>query len=176
MMSDPEAPEPPPALPPEGFSLRGLTTDGVDHTLKVDPDAAPEGTEADTPPAQSIPADEDRLGLPRDGLVAFRKSGGLRFSSRGFVAFRNGWVVPLAGTTGAPYRMTEAERTTLEALIPSGVSRTRHRKAKGSPDGYGYELTARHGGRTRYAEAEDGAIPEALGALIKVLQQLMPKS
>jgi hypothetical protein len=198
MMSDTEEPERRPALPPEGVSLGRLPAGGFDSSLRGGGDEAPagdlegtggagsggeapegpgleaEGAEAGAPPAQAVPADEDQLGLPRGGLVAFRKSGGLRFSSRGFVVYRSGWVVPLEGTGGRPRRMTDAAREALEALIVrSGLSRTR-RKAKGARDGYGYEVTARYGGRTRYAEAEDGAIPEALGRLIEVLQRLMP--
>ena len=180
-MSDPQEPEERPAFPAEGVSLGGLTAGGFDSSLQADEapeanDLEAEGTETGTPPAQSVPADEDRLGLPRGGMVAFRKSGGLRFSSRGIVVFRSGWVVPLEGTEGRPRSMTGTAREALEALLlHSGLSRTRHRKAKGTPDGYFYEITARYGGRTRYAEAADGSIPEDLERLIAVLQRLMPR-
>ncbi|NTU77890.1 MAG: hypothetical protein HGA45_00565 [Chloroflexales bacterium] len=178
-MSDTEEPEQRPALPPEGVSLGRLSAGGFDSSLKAGADAAPEGEwredAGEAPPVAEIPADEDRLGLPRGGLAAFRKSGGMRFSSRGFVVFRSGWVVPLTGTSGRPRRITDEAIEALEALIlRGGLSRTRRRKAKGSPDGYSYEITARYGGRTRHAEAADGAIPEELGRLIEVLQRLMP--
>ncbi|HMQ30449.1 MAG TPA: hypothetical protein PKD53_06945, partial [Chloroflexaceae bacterium] len=128
------------------------------------------------PPRRSVPADEDRLGLPRYGLVAFRKSGGLRFASRGFVVYRSGWVVPLEGTGGRPRHMTREALEALEALLlRSGMSRRRHQQVRGTRDGYAYEITARYGGRTRYAEAEDGAIPDELRRLIEVLQRLMPR-
>jgi hypothetical protein len=84
-------------------------------------------------------------------------------------------VVPLEGTDGRPRRMTAAAREAVEAmLLRSGMSRT-HRKSSGTRDGYAYEITARYGGRTRYAEYHDGAIPEEMRRLIEVLQRLMPK-
>lgn len=179
-MSDPHEPEQRPDLPPEGISLGGLTEGGFDRSLKAGaPGEAPEGGTAEaageSPPAETVAADEDRLGLPRGGLVAFRKSGGLRFTSKGFVVFRSGWVVPLEGTAGRPRQITAEAREALEGLLQtSGLSRTR-RKARATPDGYSYEITARYGGRTRYAEAADGAIPKELHRLIEVLQRLMPE-
>ncbi len=180
MMSDPHEPEQQPALPPSGVSLGGLGADDYDRSLRAEDDDVAIGFEAEDaapgrPPRQSVPADEDRLGLPRYGLVAFRKSGGLRFTSRGFVVYRSGWVVPLEGTEGRPRRMTAEALEALEALLRrSGLSRRHFRKAQGTRDGYYYEITARYDGRTRYAEAADGAIPDDLRLLIEVLQRLMP--
>jgi hypothetical protein len=176
-MSDPDEPKPR-GFPAEGVSLGGLGADGYDRSLTPgDEDAGlePEGEGPGRPPA-ARPGDEDDLALPRGGLVAFRKSGGLRFTSRGITVYRTGWVVPLEGTEGRPRHMTDEALQALEALLlHSGMSRRRHEKAAGSRDGYYYEITARYGGRTRYAEVADGAIPEELRRLIDVLQRLMPK-
>lgn len=179
MMSDPEQPERQPGLPPSGVSLGGLGAGEYDRTLYAEDTERgleAEGAEPGPPPALSPHSDDEKLALPRGGLVAFRKSGGLRFSSRGFVVYRSGWVIPLAGTEGRPRHMTAEAREALEAmLLRSGMSRTHHRKARGTRDGYSYEITARYGGRTRYAEVEDGAIPDELRRLIDVLQRLMPR-
>ena len=163
-----------PAPSPTGLALSGLAAGDVERTLKADAEPTDAPLEAAAlPPVPPTPANDDQLALPRGGLVALRKSGGLRFSSRGCVVFRNGWVVPLAGTTGNPYRITDAACTELEALIQrSGMSRSL-RKARATPDGYAYELTARYAGRTRYAEAMDGAMPPALGELIEAFQRLL---
>lgn len=176
-MSDPT--EEQPRLPAGGVSLGGLGAGDYDSTLSAGEDDAAEleeeGAETGAPPKSAVASDEDKLTLPRYGLVAFRKSGGLRFTSRGFVVYRSGWVVPLEGTDGRPRRMTAAAREAVEAmLLRSGMSRT-HRKSSGTRDGYAYEITARYGGRTRYAEYHDGAIPEEMRRLIEVLQRLMPK-
>jgi hypothetical protein len=188
-MSDPN--EEQPRLPASGISLGGLGAGEYDRSLRAGEgedaeadgadredegaDLEDEGAEAGAPPARSVAADEEKLTLPRNGLVAFRKSGGLRFTSRGFVVYRSGWVVPLEGTGGRPRHMTEAAREAVEALLlRSGMSRT-HRKRSGGGDGYAYEITARYGGRTRYAEFHDGAIPEEMRRLVEVLQRLMPK-
>lgn len=180
MMSDPQEPEQQPSLPPGGLSLGGLGAGEYDTSLRAGADEEDgleaEGAETGAPPRASVPGDEERLALPRGGLVAFRKSGGLRFTSRGIVVYRSGWVVPLEGTEGRPRHMTAEAREALEALIlRSGMSRKHHQKTRGARDGYAYEITARYGGRTRYAEAEDGAIPDGLRRLIEVLQRLMPR-
>lgn len=182
-MSDPQEPEQQPeeqpAFPTAGVSLGGLGAGEYDTSLRADEDDGleAEGAELGAPPATSAPSDEERLGLPRGGLVAFRKSGGLRFTSRGFVVYRSGWVIPLEGTAGRPRHMTAEALEALEAmLLRSGMSRKHHQKTRGTRDGYAYEITARYGGRTRYAEAEDGAIPDELRRLIEVLQRLMPRA
>ncbi len=172
-MPNPEESEQRPALPPTGLALSGLAAGDVDRTLKADAEPTDAPPEAAAPPIPPTPPNDDQLALPRGGLVALRKSGGLRFRSRGCVVFRNGWVVPLVGTTGTPHRITDAACTELEALIQrSGMSRSL-RKARATPDGYAYELTARYAGRTRYAEAMDGVIPPALGELIEALQRVL---
>jgi hypothetical protein len=176
-MSDTERPEGPADFPAEGVSLGGLEAGEFDRTLGAgDEGLEPEGAEEGRPPA-APPSDADDLGLPRGGLVAFRKSGGLRFRSRGVAVYRSGWVVPLTGTAGKPRRMTAEALGALEALVTqSGLGRKRLAKtAAGARDGYFYEITARFGGRTRYAETADGAIPEDLGRLIAVLQRLLPR-
>lgn len=179
MMSDPKEREEKPAFPAEGVSLDGAAEGGFDSSLRAGEGPADESLETEEseegkPPREAEPADTDRLGLPRGGLVAFRKSGGLRFTSRGFVVYRTGWVVPLEGTAGRPRHMTSEALQALEALLlRSRLSRT-YRKAKGTPDGYTYEITARYGGHTRYAEVVDGAIPKEQARLIVVLQRLMP--
>jgi hypothetical protein len=120
-MSDPEERDQQTGLPPDGLSLGGLGADDVDRTL---------GTGDVAPP------DDEALALPRGALVAFRKSGGLRFSSRGIVVRQSGWVEPMEGTPGRKRRITAEALATLERLLlQSGLTRVSHRKGRATRDG-----------------------------------------
>jgi hypothetical protein len=120
--------------------------------------------------------DYEPLTLPRGGLVAFRKSGGFRFSSRGFVVYRWGQVVPLAGTEGRARRLSAEARAALRhRLLMARLGQIQVAPGGGRRDGYGYELVARIGLRTRSLEFDDGAIPPELARLVELLQRLMPQ-
>ena len=162
-MSDPEEQHEPPSLPTGGFSLGGLGAAGFDHSLSDDPYAP-----TPTP-------DDEALALPHAALVAFRKSGGMRFSSRGVLVSRTGWVEPLEGTAGRKRRITDEALSTLERLLlQSGLTRVSHRKRKATPDGYSYEIAARVGGKLRQVTLDD-PVPEAQERLVRVLQRLLPR-
>ncbi|GAB4428101.1 MAG: hypothetical protein OHK0015_10700 [Chloroflexi bacterium OHK40] len=160
-MSDPEERENQTGLPPGGFSLGGAASGEYEGSLKpAEPDAGQ--------------ANAEQLALPRGGLVAFRKSGGLRFSSRGIVVRRSGWVEPLEGTPGRRRHMTdEALRVLERLLLQSGLTRVSHRKRQATPDGYSYEITARVGGRLCQVTLDD-PVPAEQERLVRVLNRLLP--
>jgi hypothetical protein len=158
-MSDPDQPEDQPGPPPSGFALGGLGAGEYDTSL-----------------GQPAPAGDDELTVPRDALLAFRKSGGLRFRSRAIVVYRNGWVVPADGAQGKPCHLGEGAMARLTQLVlRSGLARAKPTGAQ-PPDGHAYEIVARIGGRVRRAEAMDGSIPVDFAALIRALSRLLPSA
>jgi hypothetical protein len=156
-MSDPNKPDEQPDPPPASFSLGGLDAGEYDTSLN-----------------QPAPASDDLI-VPRDALLAFRKSGGLRFSSRAIVVYRNGWVVPADGTEGKPRHLTDDSLAKLTALaLRSGLTRHKPTGARQPPDSYAYEIAMRVGRQLRRAEVMDGSIPTDLAALIRALGRLLP--
>lgn len=165
-MSDSDERDKQSGLPPGGLSLGGLGADDVDRSLGAEPEPEAEATD--------VPADPEQLALPRGALVAFRKSGGLRFSSRGVTVTRTGWIEPMEGTAGRRRHMTPEALTTLERLLlQSGLTRAGLRKAGATRDGYSYEIAARVGGKLRHVELSD-PVPEEQERLVRVLSRLLP--
>jgi hypothetical protein len=165
-MSDPEEREEQGGIPDGGLDLGGLRSGGFDSTLG--------GAE---PPAEEAPeqAAGEELPLSRGALLAFRKSGGLRFSSRGIMVLRSGWVEPLPGTEGRRRHITAEALAVLERLLlTSGLTRVSHRKRKPTPDGYSYEIAAHVGGKPRYVELQD-PVPDEQERLVRVLNRLLPR-
>jgi hypothetical protein len=164
-MSNPEDEQGAAGLPPGGISLGGLRGGEFDTSL----------TGGEAPQAPELPADDERLGLPRGALVAFRKSGGLRFTSRGVVVTRRGWVEPLSGTPGRRRRITDEALATLERLLlQSGLARLEKRPRSATRDGYAYEIAAHVGGRLRQVELTD-PVPAEDERLVRALTRLLPR-
>lgn len=145
---------------------------------KIEPgefDTAIEVPAAPAPP-RAVPPGDDALQLPRGGWLALRKSGGLRFTSREVVVYRDGRVI--ASGTGIPpatRRLTAEERAALQvALDASGLPRALPASGHQRPDAYAYEIAARLGRRTYRGEVVDGSIPPTLAPLIRQLQRLLP--
>ena len=158
-MSDPDEREEQGGIPEGGLSLGGLRAGGFDTSLG----GAPQQHQG------------EGLPLSRGALVAFRKSGGLRFSSRGIVVLRSGWVEPLPGTEGRRRHITPEALAVLERLIlTSGLTRVSHRKGRATPDGYSYEIAAHVGGRPRHVELDD-PVPDEQERLVRVLNRLLPQ-
>ena len=53
----------------------------------------PLGTLSDGPRDDRLKADDDQLKLPRGAFIAFQQSGGLRFSTRSLIVYRDGRVI-----------------------------------------------------------------------------------
>jgi hypothetical protein len=168
-MSDPDEREEQGGIPDGGLSLGGLGAGGFDTSLGgAEPPAAPAGEAPE-------PAAGGELPLSRGALLAFRKSGGLRFSSRGVVVLRSGWVEPLPGTEGRRRHITAEALAVLERLLlTSGLTRVSHQKRKPTPDGYSYEIAAHVAGKPRFVELND-PVPDEQERLVRVLNRLLPQ-
>jgi hypothetical protein len=123
---------------------------------------------------------EERLRLPPDGLVAMSRSGGLRFTSRDVIVYKNGLVEidhdPALSSTGAKatrilndQELAELYRV-LDAINFAALTVTSGRP---NPDAYAYEIVARIGGADNSVEAFDGSIPEQLSPLIRLLSAFL---
>lgn len=127
--------------------------------------------------APTPPAADDALRLPRGGLVALRRSGGLRFTVREVVVYGDGRI---ATDGNRPPRraarcLSEAEMGEVwTALAASELRSQTPVQGQQRPDAYAYELVARLGGRTYATEAFDGSIPAPLAPLIALLLRLRP--
>jgi hypothetical protein len=122
------------------------------------------------------PRDDD-LKLPRGAFIAWRQSGGLRFSTREVTVYHDGRVIwnrqgKLAEEGSR--RITPAEVTELKTLIEhSGLGKFSNPIGRPSPDGYAYELVARFGRKSTAIEFFDGSLPAQLHALLQRLKMLM---
>jgi hypothetical protein len=158
-MSDPDEP----MIPPEGIrlGLGDLNAAAFDSAL-----TSPVGETQD-----------DALDLPQNGMVALRKSGGMRFTSRAVTVLRSGWAhqqphaePPLRPRRVTPAAMKALRRLTLRARLGSLPSTI----GTPSPDAYAYELAARIGRRVHRVTVYDGSIPARLEPLIRALTRLLP--
>ncbi|MCX7791655.1 MAG: hypothetical protein N2378_13525 [Chloroflexaceae bacterium] len=148
-----------PAAPAEGIKLSGALAGG--HDTRLSEAQASEG------------ADEDRLRLPRNGLIAYRKSGGLRFTSRAIIVYRNGRVLPLDDGEGRPRRLGPAALARLKGLILRGeLTRAPQDKRSATRDGYSYEIVTRIGRRECAVELSD-PVPAAQARLVRALNGLL---
>lgn len=116
------------------------------------------------------------LQLPKGGLIVFRRSGGLKFSSREVVIFADGRITrrgtDLPQTIRAPSKLDDAQIAELEKLLEQ-VEFARLRSVGGPqpPDSYAYEIIAQVDRQSNYVEVFDGKIPDALEPLIQRLTQ-----
>jgi hypothetical protein len=149
---------------------------------RIDP--GPQDTQLGPPPESHVAprrrrkaagADEERPTLPRGGLVALRRSGGLVFRTRAVTIYRDGRVTYDADGPGgereqAVWLLGDDEldelRSELEAIDWAAL---RYAHVRPSPDAYAYELVARVRRRLRYLEVAEGAIPEAVELLVRKL-------
>jgi hypothetical protein len=121
---------------------------------------------------------DDRLTLPQGAIIAFRQSGGLRFSTREVTVYRDGHVTwRRTGKLGAAQgerQLTSEDVADLQALIghsdlfglPTTIGRP-------SPDGYAYELIARVRRKSTSIELFDGSVPLAVEPLLARLKAIL---
>lgn len=162
-------------------SLRDDEAKASGEGEKKETSRVPAGThrKADAPAKPDEP-----LRLPKGALVAMRKSGGLRFSSRLLIVLRDGRIVRSveAGAVDAeddrqskarrrPSRLTGEQLSQLRiTLARSGLDRVRQSgRAAQNPDAYAYEIVARVGRKVQSVELFDGSIPEELQPLVREL-------
>lgn len=164
-MSDTDEMGGPQAMPAGGFDLGGLAAGEADTALRAGEPA----------PAEGEP--DERLIVPRGALVVFRKSGGLRFTSRSCVVYRSGRVErsSLAEGRARPARLSAAEMDRLRHLLLRARLASWERERPGPPpDGYSYEIAARYGSTTRRVDLADHHIPDAIEPLVRALSKLLP--
>jgi hypothetical protein len=147
------------------------------------------------PPRSSVDED-DKLALPEDALVAMRRSGGFRFTSKSVVIYRDGRVTTEGTGYGAARqaparRLSDEEFAELYRALDAAQDQGSGARGQGSevetdsipgqrftsgrknPDGYAYEIVARTGTGTYAVEVFDGSIPEQLAPLIRILSRHM---
>jgi hypothetical protein len=140
-----------------------LTPGPRDSQLEVGPPSA-------APPAVAAPGDVQTFALPRGGWVGMRMSGGLRFSTREVVVFRDGRVTR-AGGIG---KLTDAQMDQLRAALePISFGRLPATPGRQKPDAYAYEIAARPKRRAYAVEVFDGSIPPVLAPLVAALRRIM---
>lgn len=153
-MSDDEEPKGHPKIPREGIALGGLGSGDYDTSLRQ--------------PEEPL--------LPQGALVAMRKSGGLRFSSRWAVVYRSGRVErgSNAGLARAAYLEPAALRALWRLTLRSRLALYEGLKSQAGPDAYSYELAAQVGRNLREVQLQTGSIPPRMEALVRVMEKLLP--
>ena len=133
------------------------------------------------PAAPAAAAAEKPMELPKGAFIAYRKSGGLKFSSREVVVYPDGRVTFDGGDTAktsltrAARRMSDAQimrlRRTLEQINFFGM----HPPASApDPDGFVLEIAARLGSKNNAIEVNAAGLSGGLTALVDQLTQLLP--
>jgi hypothetical protein len=135
-------------------------------------DHAPKPTESKIEP----------LELPRGAFIAFRKSGGLKFSSREIVIYPDGRVSYGGADTSTDWKsratrkMNDGQMSTLRKLLDrTNFFRASSSQGKHSGDAMAYEIIARIGSRSNFIELFTGTIPESLNPLIEQLNKFVPE-
>ena len=153
----------------QGSSDTGRATSDAGGNIEIKPSAE-----------TSANANAGSLVLPDGGLVAMRKSGGLRFTSRTVTVFRDGRVMVNTQAGGLPSdagsaphstrQMNDAELAQLyRALDRAALPELPQVSGRQNPDAYAYELAALLEGREYSAEVFDGSVPEQVAPLIQLL-------
>ena len=154
---------------PERRVLAEIPEGGFDTEMKPQPPS----------PAQAEDTGEERLVLPPGALVAMRRSGGLRFTSRTVVIYADGRVVTDGGSetkqgAGRARKLSDAELAALyRALEEAGLDELPPRSGRQNPDAYAYELAVRLEGREYATEAYDGSISKQVAPLIQMLTRYL---
>ncbi len=125
----------------------------------------------------------ERLILPKGALLAYRKSGGLKFSSREIVVYPDGRI-SYGGADAAKFMHERTTRKLNDAQIArlrktlARANFLRVASAAGKPpaDGFAHEIVARLGNQTHTVEAFDGNIPDSLTELLAQLSAWLPRA
>lgn len=134
------------------------------------------GGPADT----SLSEPEDApLALPKGALVAMRKSGGLRFTSRTIVVHRDGQVSVQSSARSRslkpPARLNKEQLSALKRSVAKSMNAATAKSiGRQNPDAYAYEIVARANRGVVATEVYDGSIPASMAGLIKELSQHLP--
>lgn len=140
------------------------------------PSEAPQAGQGTPTPGSS----DERLVLPHSGLVAMRRSGGLRFTSSEVIVYIDGHittsnrVVPGSPPPQPVRNLSDKELAELyRALDKANLPELPASTGRQNPDAYAYELVARLGTETYSLEVFDGSIPPQADTLIRMLTRYM---
>lgn len=118
--------------------------------------------------------------MPDGALVAMRKSGGLRFTSRTVVVYANGQVAtddavqPGSAGPAQARKLADADLAALyRALNGANFPQLPATSGRQNPDAFAYELAARAGSAAYSVEVFDGSVPAQLTPLIHLLTDYM---
>ena len=152
-----------------------------ERDAKVDNAPKPAETKNDNAP-KPVESKIQRLELPRGAFIAFRKSGGLKFSSREIVIYPDGRVSYGGADTSTDWKsravrkMNDAQITTLrKTLDRTNFFRAQSSQGKHGGDAIAYEIIVRLGSRSNAIELFSGTIPESLSPLVEQLNKLVPE-
>jgi hypothetical protein len=142
---------------------------------KLEPDQLAAASDQEPAP----PPERKKLALPKGAFIAFRKSGGIEFSSREMVVYPDGRIIydSLGVQKHGPERprkLNDAQIIQLRrTLEQANFFRLQSGEGEQSGDVFAYEIVARLGSRTNDVEFFTGNIPEVLEGLIQRLTELM---
>lgn len=114
------------------------------------------------------------LQLPRGAWLVFRRSGGLKFSSRQVVIYPDGRATR-GGTdwpkqASASIKLNDAQMAELRQLVEqTGLVNLKSSGGQQPPDSYAYEIIISSKDKPTYVEVFDGTIPAVLVPLIQWL-------
>jgi hypothetical protein len=130
----------------------------------------------------ATPAPQPDLDLPNGAMIAFRKSGGLRFTSHSVYVYPDGRVsidqanVPKDAHARLPRKFTDAQIKNLQHTLDKiNFYRLPASQGKQNPDAYAYEIAARVGKKSNSIEVFAGSVPESIAPLVEQLSALLPK-
>jgi hypothetical protein len=169
-----EAPATPPAGADDATVLGSLGGEAADTQLSEAP-----ATPARAPIEKML--EDDALALPKGALVAMRKSGGLRFTSRTVVVHRDGQVTQRSSerrrNTRPPARLSKEQLSALKRTVAKSMNAATPKSlGQQNPDAYAYEIVARVGRHLVRAEVFDGSIPTPMQDLVRTLNKYLPSS
>ncbi|MCX7839242.1 MAG: hypothetical protein N2559_07265 [Anaerolineae bacterium] len=118
------------------------------------------------------------LQLPRGAWLVFRRSGGLKFSSRQVVIYPDGRATrsgtDLPKQASASIKLNDAQMAELRRLVEqSGLANLKSSGGQQPPDSYAYEIIASGKDKPIFVEVFDGMIPASLMPLIQSLTKLL---
>lgn len=160
-----------------GHSIQKKSSQGTEQ--------GPEG--AQTPVPAVLKSEEEAepvaepLHLPRGAFIAFRKSGGLHFSSREMVLYPDGRIA--YDTRGVPQKeynrlrraVNDGQMASLRKLLDQTGFWKETSRGEQNPDAFAYEIAARLGQRSNEIQVFEGSVDERLKPLVDQLTRLLPE-
>ena len=132
-------------------------------------------------PAPVTPPALEPIGLPKGAFIAFRKSGGIKFTSSEMLLYPDGRItyggaaVSRDTRSRSTRKLNDAQIMRLRrTLDQSGFFDMKSPAVTQSPDTYAFELAARVGARHNAMELFTGAVPASVQPLIEQLEKLLP--